>query len=178
MKNCNNSRLSGGGLAIKGMRTALADEILALPPRRSAISSRIEQVLADVFREWDDENEREARYRRYEAAEAALVNGLETALHTARSVTRAIKGRDFFDRNSFVQSIAAANDALRQSGVMAAACFLSQSGVLPVADGSVEDFLRLAAKFYGGLADGAGFTLSALAHERRRALLYQMRSIE
>jgi hypothetical protein len=180
MKNYNNSRLSGSGLAIKGMKTASVDEILALPPRRSAISSRIERVLAGIFREWDDENEREARSRRYEAAYAALVEGLETALHTARSVMRDIEAigtieaieafersdrlpdgrdRDSFDRDHFVQSIAAANDALRQSGVMAAAYFLSRTDRLP---SGTDGFLRLAAKFYGDLADSAGFTLSAL----------------
>jgi hypothetical protein len=181
VKNYNNSRLSGGGLAIKGMKTASVDEILTLSPCRSAISSRIAQVLTGIFREWDDKTEQEARSRRYEAANTALVEGLKSALHTARSVTRDIeaigatgpfehsgrmpdgRGKDFFTKK-----IAAANDALRQSGVLAAACFLLQTACPPLPDGDTDGFLRFAAKFYRDLADSADFTLSALASKKLR----------
>ncbi|MDR1256430.1 MAG: DUF115 domain-containing protein, partial [Spirochaetaceae bacterium] len=176
VKNYNNSRLSGGGLAIKGIKTASVDEILALPPCRSAISSRIAQVLTGIFQEWDDKTEREARFRRYEAANTALVEGLKSALNTARSVMRDIEAievtrpfehsvrlPDGRNKDFLTGKIAAANDALHQSGVLAEACFLLQTACLPSPDGDTDEFLRLAAKFYGDLADSADFTLSALA---------------
>jgi hypothetical protein len=188
MKNYNNSRLSGSGLAIKGMKTASVDEILALPPRRYAISSRITQVLADIFREWDDKNKRKARARRYEAAYTALADGLETALRTAWSVMRDIEaigeieatgeigeietlehsGRlpDGRDRDFLVKKITSTNDTLRQSETWAAASFLLQSDEPPATDGNMKDFLHLSTRYYKDLAASAGFTLSSL--DRRR----------
>ncbi|MDR0382830.1 MAG: DUF115 domain-containing protein [Spirochaetaceae bacterium] len=173
-KNYNSSRLSGSGLAIKGMKTASVDEILALPPCRSEISSRIERVLSDIFLEWDRENEREGRVRRYDAACAALESGLETARLAALSMAQDAETFELRDRLpddsvkvSFEKKMAAANDALRQSGVYAAARFLLQPDSLSVSDCGAEDFLREAARTCRDLADSAGFALSAFERGRR-----------
>jgi hypothetical protein len=163
-----NLRLSGGGLAINGLKTARVDDILALPISRPAITDRIERVISDVFEKWNDENEVKTRAERYKAAYSTLVAGLEDALHTAQSVLCCINtfqhshgGMSF---GELLQKIEAANATLLQSEVKAAAGFLlpATGPPLPPTDG-IDGFLSLTAKTYGDFAESLSFTLSALS---------------
>jgi hypothetical protein len=138
-----NFRFSGKGLAINGFETARVEDVLALPPCREAISERLEEVLEEVFQQWNDNVERGARAARYEAARAALVAGLEAALKAP--------GQGASDP---------INAGTPPSGeIVSIAGFLrfpSRDAAGKKADG------RLPEAAYGELADCAAFTLSAL----------------
>ena len=167
-KNRGSFRLSGRGLAINGMGLARIEEVLALPPCRTGISGRIEQVLSEIFQKWNTETERAARAARYETAFTALTGALETALNTARSVLpdiAALKHSPAREGAGALKRIDAAKNALFESEVWAIIGFSSfpssdepwEAAFLPM-----EERGRRAERVYTELIDSIGFTLSAL----------------
>jgi hypothetical protein len=168
-KNYRNSRLSGGGLAINGLKTAHVDDILALPVCRSAITDRIEQVVGGILEKWNDDDAVKTRAERYKAAYFTLVDKLKESLHTTRSVLHCINAfkhsQNSTSCGALLQTIDAANAALLESDVKSVAGFLLPAPVPPppLDDGtdSIDGFLSITAKTYGDFAESLSFTLSA-----------------
>jgi hypothetical protein len=170
-ENYRNSRLSGDGLAINGLKTVHVDDILALPVCRPAITDRIEQVVSGILEKWKDEDAVKTRTEHYRAAYFTLVDKLEASLQTTRSVLRCISAfkhsQNSTSRGALLEKIDAANAAMLESEVKAVAGFLlpATAPPLPLEDGtdSIDGFLSITAKTYGDFAESLSFTLSALS---------------
>ncbi|MDR2097462.1 MAG: hypothetical protein LBP37_02980, partial [Spirochaetaceae bacterium] len=170
VKNCATSRLSGGGLAIKGLKTVCVDDILALPVCRAAIKDRIQQVTSDIFEKWNAAEAHKTRAARYETAYSALVDGLHEALNTAQSVLRGINGFEHTRYgvprlDTLLKQIEAANAALLQSEIKDAAGFLLPASAPAPQTDDIDGFLSLTKKTYRDFAESLSFTLSALTRQ-------------
>jgi hypothetical protein len=165
MNNYRNSRLSGSGLAIKGMETVKIEDILALPPCRPAINSRIEQVLASIFQEWNGKTEAKARALRYETAYKSLINGLEAAARTARSALSEISA---FERANYfgniskeaalLKKIRSLNDTLLESKIKSIAGFLLTAPSAAAPPDKFRQYLSTTRKIYTDMLDSLSFT--------------------
>jgi hypothetical protein len=69
--------LSAGGLAIAGLESAAAEELLALPPRRDEIDRRLDAAFSKTEQTFFAPEAARQRAERYEAARATLLRGLE-----------------------------------------------------------------------------------------------------
>jgi hypothetical protein len=166
--NRRNLRLSGSGLAIKGMKIANIEDILTLPPCRPAVTERIERVLGDIFQKWNDKTEAAARAARYEAAYTALVSGLEASYRTAQAVLSEISE---FERSGYlgdarkeaalVKKIQALNDVLLRSDVKSIAGFLFAAPAAAPPDNFMQ-YLIAVRKIYNDLSLSLNFTQSQL----------------
>ncbi|MDR2796629.1 MAG: DUF115 domain-containing protein [Spirochaetaceae bacterium] len=161
--NCDSLRLSGEGLAIKGMKTACIEDVLALPPCRALISDRIEQVLSEILQKWNSKTQRNTREARYKVARAALTGGLAAALDTARSVMPDIAAlKHSGNREAALKRINAAKNALLKSDVKSIAGFPHFRSRDEWQAESTDGRRPLTEDAYKELIDCIDFTLSAL----------------
>jgi hypothetical protein len=165
INNYRNSRLSSGGLAIKGLETVKIEDVLALPPCRAAIKSRIEQVLDDIFQKWNSKTEAEARALRYKEAYTALVNGLEAATQTARSVLSEISAFEQFNHfgdaskeAALLRKIRPLNDSLLESEIKSIAGFLLPTPSAAAPPDNFKQYLSITRKIYTDMLDSLSFT--------------------
>ncbi|MDR2344045.1 MAG: DUF115 domain-containing protein [Spirochaetaceae bacterium] len=162
-KNRDSLRLSGRGLAINGMKTTGIEEVLALPPCRTAISERLEQVSNEISQKWNSKPERKARRDRYEAACTALTGGLKAALDTARSVLTDMAVLEHSRaREAVLKRMDAAKAALLNSEVRSIAGFSHFDSKGPLQTEGAEGAGQLTEEACKELIDCIGFTLSAL----------------
>ncbi|MDR1147217.1 MAG: DUF115 domain-containing protein [Spirochaetaceae bacterium] len=171
MNNYRNSRLSSGGLAIKGLETVKIEDVLALPPCRAAIKSRIEQVLDDIFQKWNGKTEAEARALRYKTAHNALVNGLEAATQTARSVLSEIsafeRSNNFGDASkeaALLKKIGPLNASLLKSEIKSIAGFLLPAPGAAAPPDKFQQYLSSTRRIYTDMLDGLSFTRENVKH--------------
>jgi hypothetical protein len=73
-----NYGLFQNGLAIAGLTTARAEDLLALPDRRDEIEKRLEAVFTQIEADFNHPEEKRKRAERYENAVSALTRGLES----------------------------------------------------------------------------------------------------
>jgi hypothetical protein len=165
MNNYRNSRLSSGGLAIKGLGTVNIEDVLALPPCRAAIKSRVEQVLDSIFQKWNGKTETEARALRYKTAHNALVNGLEAATQTARSVLSEISAfehsnhlGDAYKEAALLKKIRTLNDSLLESEIKSIAGFLLPAPSAAAPPDKFQQYLSTTRKIYTDMLDSLSFT--------------------
>ncbi|MDR1374046.1 MAG: DUF115 domain-containing protein, partial [Treponema sp.] len=172
-----NYRLSAGGLAINGLKTAAIDELLALPERRKEIGETLERVFAGIREEFEGPQRKQARSGQYESALHALLEGLreiqalaEDAAETAETALRrhtrpGLPGLNAQEQEKILQRLKAANNAISGSTVKEVAGFLfpdpgelEKSVRLPPGEG-LAYHLDFSARFYRALAEAAGYTL-------------------
>jgi hypothetical protein len=170
-KNINNFRISGMGLAIKGLKTVDTDEILALPPCRPAILELFKQIMDRIFREWNDKTEKEARTARYQAAQGALLDGLEAILNITQPILRDIQeferlnaSTNLNKRGALLKKINDANNAVLKSDVKPIAGFLFPDIDTAAGPGTADfnQYMAFTKKVYTEINDGIEFTLSAV----------------
>jgi hypothetical protein len=80
-----NLALFQNGLAIAGLHSAKAEDLLALPPRREEIDRRIEEAFSKIENEFRNPHEADERAQRYEKAVSGLKRGLENIKAAAES---------------------------------------------------------------------------------------------
>jgi hypothetical protein len=165
INNYRNSRLSSGGLAIKGLETVKIEDVLALPPCRAAIKSRIKQVLDDIFQKWNSKTEAKARALRYKTACTALVNGLEAAAQTARSVLSEISAfercnhfGDLSKEAALLKKIRPLNDSLLESEIKSIAGFLLPAPSAAAPPDNFKQYLSITRKIYTDMLESLSFT--------------------
>lgn len=75
--NARNYGLFQDGLAINGLETAQAADLLALPDRREEIDLRLDAVFSQIESDFNQPEEKQKRAERYKLAVSVLVRGLE-----------------------------------------------------------------------------------------------------
>jgi hypothetical protein len=178
-----NYGLSSRGLAIRGLKTAAIDELLALPERREEIHSILERVFSDTAGEFEGPEEKKARFERYDRAVSTLLEGLgeikslaEDAAQTAETALRrhARSGPEAGEQERVLRRLDAANKAIASSAVKDVAGFLFPDPLeleRSVRGSPGEGFgyhLEFSARFYRALAEAAGYNLSVLRESVRR----------
>ena len=78
-----NLGLFQNGLAITGLETAQAEDLLALPERRDEIDRRLETVVSQIKTDFFEPEETRKRAERYENAVSVLTRGLESIKNAA-----------------------------------------------------------------------------------------------
>jgi hypothetical protein len=173
-----NYRLSAGGLAITGLKTAALDALLALPERREEIAATLEKVFSRTKEEFEAPERKKARSRQYDKALNTLLEGLreiqtlaEDAAETAQTALRrhARSPLDVRAQERALQRLQTANNAIADSAVKEVAGFLfpdprELEPRLPTPSGDgLAHHLEFSARFYQALAAAAAYHLAALA---------------
>lgn len=161
--------LSRSGLAIDGIVSSNAEELLALPPRRE----EIDRILKEIFdRAGRDFNAPEAKKLRAEHCAAALesleegIRVLRDHARRAKNALSAFRGRTGQEREILLAKLETANRAIRESPVKEAAGFLFPPAV--ELEGRLRQtdpwkrHLEFSVLLYEELDAAAEFTLAAL----------------
>jgi hypothetical protein len=171
-----NLSLSPEGLAIPGLRSALPEELLALPPRREEIRSRLAEAFRGIAEDFNRPAAREARRRGYEEARSALLSGLaeikalaEDAAALAEGALDAEnRGGGAPNREGLLSRLDEANRRIAGSRVKETAGFLFprpeelEAELIAPETEPYKRYLELSAKTYRALAEAAGYNLAAL----------------
>ncbi|GHV28863.1 hypothetical protein AGMMS4952_13570 [Spirochaetia bacterium] len=162
-----NYNLSPEGLHIPGFPARPVEELLALPPMRAEINSRLAETFARIDTEFNSPAEKDARAARYKTACGGLLRGLET-LQTlaAESAELAEKARPP-DRDRLLQRLGEVNRLIMESEVKDVAGFLFP----PLAEleaglkttGPYARYRELSAKLYRSLAETTEYHLNILS---------------
>jgi hypothetical protein len=180
-------RLFPGGLEIRGLENGTVEELLALPERREEIGRRLEAAVSRVRESRFDEQEREARNRRYGEALNALLAGLETIRDTAGRGLRIAEGalmdagygkspgggselrQSPAEEEKILKQLDKINRDIVQSEVKDVAGFLFppsrelETGLSPESrDAPFRRHLEFSARLYGALREAAEYHLGEL----------------
>jgi len=153
-----------GGLAISGLETAQARNLLALLERRAEIDVRLDAVFSRVEGEFLGEDETRQRHLRYEEALAVLRSGLGkiTAVceEGERVVAEALRGS--MGRGKALAALGEVNRAITGSEVKEIAGFLLPEEMLgemaaPAGEGdeSFRRYLEASRRLYQALVEAA-----------------------
>jgi hypothetical protein len=160
--------LSPEGLAMDRFLPSPAEELLALPPCRDAITALLGEAYSGIDRDFNAPAAREERSSRYRAASAELLRGLErlralASESAALAVAADPRGRD---RDRVLQRLGEANRLIRESEVKDVAGFLFPPFPDPEASAAGADpykqHLELSARLYRSLAEAAEYHLRIL----------------
>jgi hypothetical protein len=170
--------LSPKGLAIPGLPASPVEELLSLPPRRAEIDRLLADAYARVDEAFNAPAEREARSLRYEAACAALLQGLETlqalAAESAELAAKAAAQRAHAnpaDRDRVLQRLGEANQSIMASEVKDVAGFLFppmadlEAALATPESDAYGRYLELSAELYRSLAETTGYHLEILGKD-------------
>ncbi|GHV60260.1 hypothetical protein AGMMS49587_01020 [Spirochaetia bacterium] len=172
--------LSAGGLAIAGLETAAAAQLLALPEQREEINRRLETLFANISKEFNDDEAARQRAAEYEKARSALLRGLEQIGAEARDAARLAEkslrnysetARDETERSKILKKLDKAFQTIKTSEVRDVAGFLFppakelETGDSLKTGGSIDPFrqyLEFSAKTCRALSEAAEYQLSVL----------------
>ncbi|MDR2185388.1 MAG: DUF115 domain-containing protein [Treponema sp.] len=170
--------LSAGGLALAGLKTASAAELLALPPCRDQIDRLLEAAFARIEGAFYSPEETGRREARYQAALGKLLEGLklikDLAEEAAGAAERGLGLPPGGDPEQLLRRLDRANKAIMESEVKDAAGFLFPP--LPELEGGLKTppseplkrHLELSAALYRSLGEAAAYNLEALRSAARR----------
>jgi hypothetical protein len=169
-----NFSLSPEGLAIRGLKTAPIDKLLAVPERREEINSLLEKVFTAINVEFESPERKKERSGQYDTALNTLLSGLreiktlaEDAADTAEAALRRCKrpGLDPREQEKTLKKLDAANKAIAGSAVKETAGFIfpDPAELAPDTQDSIAGHLDFSIRFYRALAESAGYNLSVLA---------------
>jgi hypothetical protein len=176
-----NRSLSPEGIAIPGLETASIEELLALPPRRDEITTRLKAAFAQAEGEFFSAEKVTDRAAQYNAARKSLLDGLETIRATAREAAALAEkalgitapgGRTPLrlspaEQEKLLAKLDRANRLITESDVKDVAGFLfppiaELEADLRCGDG-LNRHLEFSAKLYRALAEAAAYNLSILS---------------
>ncbi|GHV50502.1 hypothetical protein AGMMS49579_04200 [Spirochaetia bacterium] len=172
-----NYSLSPGGLAIAGLETAGAEQLLALPERREEINQRLETLFENISKNFNSDEAVRQRAAEYERARNILLEGLRdikaqseeaaewagTALRRSRQAVPPAAEQD-----RVLKKLDRANRAIADSAVKKVAGFLFpqaselEAGLRPGIDDPYIRHLEFSTLFYRALAEAAGYNLKVL----------------
>jgi len=168
-----NYSLSAEGLAIVGLETVPAAELLALPERREEIDRLLGNVYADIERDFGSDERKKQRAKQYENARRNLINGLgrikdiaeDAAASAVIAANRARQGRfSREEQEQIFKKLDAANKGISASAVKEIAGFLFPDTAdwdAEIAATTADPLIRhleFSARFYRALAEAAEFT--------------------
>ena len=172
-----NYRLQADGLAIPGIESSCAGELLALPARREEINRLLDLTFTTVEGDFHGEGAK-GRAAQYESARKTLLDGLETiktlAEDTAEAAETAARrkrqGRlEKTEHERALKRLDGANKAIAESAVKEIAGFLFpetggwEAEIAAITADPVARHLEFSARFYRALAEAATYNLRALA---------------
>ncbi|GHV44426.1 hypothetical protein AGMMS49546_28370 [Spirochaetia bacterium] len=186
-----NYSLSPGGLAIAGLETASAEQLLALPNRREEINQRLETLFKAISRDFNGDEAVRQRAEQYEKARKSLLDGLEQiktgaerAASLAKNALRKPTGpfQDKKEQEKLLKTLDKTLEEIKTSEVKDVAGFLfppaDELGPLNTGEagttggtaangkaGEADPFrhyLEFSAKTYRAIAEAAEYQLSAL----------------
>ena len=175
-----NRSLFPGGLAIAGMESAHAEELLALPCRRAEIDRRLAAAFDRIETDFFAAEETRRRAERYAHAVATLLQGLgaiKTAAENGAAIAeQALRRKPHpAEERSILAALDETTRGIAESDVKEVAGFL-----FPPADvaemsresggaqngGPFRSYLKNTARLYRSLAEAAGASLAAIEARR------------
>jgi hypothetical protein len=179
-----NYRLSAEGIAISGLNPTSPGDLLALPVRRKEINRVLEEVFAEIDRDFYRPEAVESREERYRVAMRSLLGGLESIRTLAEAVAdtaeTALKEAETFKpgpgslkREGLLKRLDEANRAIENSEIKDVAGFLfppvEHLEKQPAAPGEdpLKEHLEFSARFYRVLAEAADYNLGELEKRRK-----------
>ncbi|GHV90509.1 hypothetical protein AGMMS50268_10120 [Spirochaetia bacterium] len=186
-----NYSLSPGGLAIAGLETASAEQLLALPDRREEINQRLETLFEAISRDFKGDEALRQRAEQYEKARKSLLDGLEQiktgaerAASLAKNALRKPAGpfQDKKEQEKLLKTLDKTLEEIKTSEVKDVAGFLfppaDELGPLNTGEAGTtggaaakgkagepdpfRHYLEFSAKTYRAIAEAAEYQLSAL----------------
>ncbi|MDR2480036.1 MAG: DUF115 domain-containing protein [Treponema sp.] len=168
---------SADGLAIAGLETAAAENILALPCRRDEINARIEAAFTKLETDFFEPQAIRRRAERYEAAVSALLQGLEQiksasergAKIAEQALTRPVPAPE---HNKILAKLDEVTKTIANSEVKEVAGFLfnpeelAEMNRAAVRSGGTDPlaaYLTASARLYRSLAEAADFNLREIS---------------
>ena len=169
--------LSEEGLAITGLESAPAEELLALPERRQEINSLLGGLYAAIERDFYCEEAGKHRAEKYENTRNTLLAGLgkvktlaEDAAESAETAARR-KRQGRLEKNEqerALKKLDAATRAINDSAVKEIAGFLFpetgdwEAEIAAISEDPLARHLEFSARLYHALAEAAGYNLTVL----------------
>ena len=169
-ENVRNYRLCQDGLAIAGLRTAKAEDILALPERRAEIDKRITAAFSRIENDFYCEEETRKRTQRYENAVSVLKRGLEgiksAASKGAAIAEQALKRKSSPEQqNKILKELDDVTRRIAGSEVKDVAGFLFPPVENEPAESDSDPFrayLKSSLRLFSSLAEAAEFNLERM----------------
>ncbi|GHT66485.1 hypothetical protein FACS1894110_10240 [Spirochaetia bacterium] len=174
--NVHNYSLSPGGLAIAGLETAGAEQLLALPERREEINQGLETLFENISKNFNRDEAVRQRAEQYEKAHVLLLQGLEQISAEARDAARLAENslRNYAEtaadeqrRGKILKKLDGAFQAIKTSEVRDVAGFLfpppEEQGTGAAGNGDpFRQYLEFSAKTCRALKTAAEYQLSVL----------------
>ena len=169
--------LSADGLAIAGLETTSAENILALPCRRDEIDLRIEAAFNKLERDFFDPEATRRRAERYEAAVSALLQGLEQIKSASEQGAKIaeqalVRHIPVPERNKILAKLDEVTKTIANSEVKEVAGFLfnpeelaemNRAAAQPGGKDPFAAYLSASGRLYRSLAAAADFNLREIS---------------